>query len=189
MRLPIGGFLLLTAGLALWRLFPGFDHRLFDALRPDGPGSWLTFVTAITRFGGFSTLGPIALAVVIWLLVRKQTTQALWLFATIATGRLAIEGLKLIFARARPPGADHLDQVTSYSMPSSHSAGTMLTWLALAMLVRGRTPALVPLAIAWAFLTGWSRIALGVHWPSDVLAGVGLGMLWVGVARAWLPAS
>lgn len=182
-NIRVAGILLMIAGLVLWLLLPALDLRLFDALRLKSDPGW---ITAFTRLGGFATLGPVALAAVAWLLFRRRSADAIWLFATIATGRLAIEGLKLLFERARPPLDGRLDLVTSYSFPSSHSAGTMLTLLALAMLARWQ--ALVPLAIAVAFAMGWSRIALGVHWPGDVLGGLGLGMFWVGMAIGWMPA-
>ena len=62
----------------------------------------------------------------------------------------------------------------------------MLTFLALAMLARTHHRPALTLAIVAACLVGWSRMALGVHWPSDVLAGLGLGMLWAGAAQGWL---
>mgnify|MGYP003940816211 CR=1 FL=1 len=180
--LSISGLLLIIAGSALWLLLPELDLRLFDALRLHDDGGW---VTAFTRLGGFATLGPVALAAVGLLLILRRNGEAVWLFATIASGRLAIEGLKLLFERARPPLAGRLDLVTSYSFPSSHSTGTMLTLLALAMLARRQ--AFGPLAMVVACAMGWSRIALGVHWPGDVLAGLGLGMFWVGSAMRWHP--
>ena len=76
--------------------------------------------------------------------------------------------------------------VSSFSFPSSHSAGSMLTCVALAQLFTLRGHSLMGPAIAMGIAVGWSRIALGVHWPSDVIAGLGFGMLWVGVARRWL---
>ena len=179
---PVAGLILMIAGLALWQIFPATDLLLFEALRLQSDGGW---VRAFTRLGGFATLGPVALATAAWLLLRRRVAEAIWLFATIATGRLAIEGLKLLFERARPPLDGRLDLVTSYSFPSSHSAGTMLTLLALAMLVR--RAAYVPLAIVTACAMGWSRIALGVHWPGDVLGGLGMGMVWVGIATRWQP--
>lgn len=180
--LPTAGLLFILSGLALWLLVPASDLRLFDAVRLDGEGGW---VTAFTRLGGFATLAPVTLAVAAWLLFRRRTAEALWLFAAIITGRLAVEGLKLLLGRPRPPLADRLDVVTSLSFPSAHAANTMLTLLALAILAR--RPPLVPLAIAVACAMGWSRIALGVHWPGDVLGGLGFGMIWAAIAKRWLP--
>jgi membrane-associated phospholipid phosphatase len=112
---------------------------------------------------------------------RRRDPAALRLVATIVVGRLLVEGLKLIVQRPRPPVVDRLELVTSWSFPSSHSAGTMMTALAFALLAGGRWPALAA-ALLVAGVIGWSRVALAVHWPSDVLAGWGLGMMWVGLA-------
>ncbi len=82
-------------------------------------------------------MGPVALAVTLLLLVRGERREALWLFATIAVGRLIVEGGKELVHRPRPPIADRLEHVTSWSFPSSHSAGTMMTALAIALVARG----------------------------------------------------
>ena len=187
--LPLTGALLLLAGAALWQWDAPLDQRWFDALKL-APDARLAAVAAgLSRVGGFAFLGPVALAVAAWLFWRKRTGEALWLFLTIAGGRLFVEAIKFGLAKPRPPAGDRLAQVTSYSFPSSHSAGSMMTCLAVALLFsRPGRPLLAP-AIALACAIGWSRIALGVHWPSDVLAGLGFGMFWVGATRRWLNPS
>lgn len=183
----IGGLLLL-AGAALWRWGAPLDQRLFDAVRL-GAGNGLTSVAAaLSRIGGLACLGPLALAVFARLVWRWRIREAVWLFLTIAGGRLIVETIKTALERPRPPAPDRLALVTSYSFPSSHSAGSMVTCLAFAMLFSRPGPVLAP-AIAIACAIGWSRIALGVHWPSDVIAGLGFGMLWVGFTRRWLNPS
>jgi undecaprenyl-diphosphatase len=107
---------------------------------------------------------------------------AVWLFATIGSGRIIVELIKIALHRPRPLPVDRLVLVDSASFPSSHSAGAMLTGVALVMAF-GRGPRWLGAAIGFAMAVGWSRIALGVHWPSDVLAGWGFGLLWVGGAR------
>ncbi|KKC24542.1 hypothetical protein WP12_18800 [Sphingomonas sp. SRS2] len=176
------GLLVIVAGLMLWLFLPTLDLRLFEAARLASDGG---LVIAFTRLGGFAVLAPVALAVTGWLLVRRRTAEAIWLFATILSGRLAVEGLKLLFERTRPPLSGRLDMVTSWSFPSAHAANTMLTLLALAILAR--RPAFLPFAVALACVMGWTRIALGVHWPGDVLGGLGFGMIWTGLATRWLP--
>jgi len=187
--LPVTGLLLFVAGALLWRFGAPIDQEIFGALRLDPGSAWVRPVGWFTHLGGLAVLGPLGLAVVGWLLWRKRGGQALWLLLTIASGRLIVEAAKLLFERGRPPSPDRLATVTSYSFPSSHSAGTMLTWLALAMLLPARSRTLLPLALLMGGAIGWSRIALAVHWPSDVIAGFGLAMLWVGIARRWLPRS
>jgi undecaprenyl-diphosphatase len=189
--LPLAGALLLLGGAALWALAPSLDQALLDGLRMSAGSPWAALAAGLSRIGGFSALGPVALAAIAWFVWRRRPREALWLLLAIGGGRLIVEALKLGFARPRPPASDRLATVTSWSFPSSHGAGTMLTCLALAMLFRGRgaAPMLAALAFAFAFAVGWSRIALGVHWPSDVLAGWGVAMLWIGIAWRWLNPS
>lgn len=178
--LLVAGLALFAAGLALWQAHM-FDLALHRALLLDRGGLWVSWTLGLSVLGGFLVMGPVALAVVAWLAWRGQRARALWLFATITSGRLLVEGIKLLVQRPRPPVADRLEDINSWSFPSSHSAGTMMTAAALALLAGGRTPAWLA-ALAAAGAVGWSRIALGVHWPSDVLAGWGFGLVWVGAA-------
>jgi len=182
-RLPLVlatvGVLLFAAGLLLWWQAP-LDVALHHSLRLD-PGLPVKPVVRLSALGGLLVMGPIALAVALLLLVRGERREALWLFATIAVGRLIVEGGKDLVHRARPPIADRLEHVSSWSFPSSHSAGTMMTALAIALVARSGWAGLLVAMLA-AGTIGWTRAALGVHWPSDVLAGWGFGLAWVGLA-------
>ncbi|KRB86060.1 hypothetical protein ASE00_04775 [Sphingomonas sp. Root710] len=178
----LAGLLLIATGLALWLVFPQADLRLLDAARLTSGGR----VIAFTRLGGFWILAPFGLAMSCLLLIRGRAMAAIWYFTTVASGRLAVEIIKLFCLRDRPPVRGQLDLVTSWSFPSAHAANTTLTLLALALLLPRRRLAL-PLAILIAVAMAWSRIALGVHWPGDVMAGLGFGMLWIGIAAQWLP--
>ncbi len=183
-RLLLAGTLLILLGLLLWAAAPvdlAVHHAALLAHRGWGVRQALWF----TSLGGLLVMGPVALACAGWLLWQRKGQTALWLLLAIASGRLVVEGVKLIVQRPRPPIADRLELVTSWSFPSSHSAGTMMTGVALALLW-GR-PAGWAAALLAAAAIGWSRVALGVHWPSDVLAGWGFGLLWIGVAARWMP--
>jgi membrane-associated phospholipid phosphatase len=171
------GGLLILAGAACWWF--GADWRLHRLLLASGPAApRIVFLSAL---GGFAAMGPVALVAFALLLWRRRTADAVWLLLTIAIGRLAVEGIKLVVMRPRPPSDDWLEIVKSWSFPSSHSAGTMMTCLALALLFgRGNRAMIVALLAALAI--GWSRIALGVHWPSDVLVGWGFGLAWLGLS-------
>jgi len=177
--LTLLGVLLFAAGLLLWWQAP-LDLALHHALRLD-PGSPVKPIVRLSALGGLPVMGGIALAVTLLLLVRGERREALWLFATIALGRLIVEGGKDLVQRPRPPIADRLAHVASWSFPSSHSAGTMMTGVAIALVARGGWAGLLVALLAAATI-GWTRVALAVHWPSDVLAGWGFGLAWVGVA-------
>lgn len=174
----LAGALLLIAALLLWGA--GIDVGLHRDWRLDAEGPWVQPARWLSLFGGLKGMGPIGLAAALWLLWRRRGRDALWLVLSVGSGRLMVEGIKLLIRRPRPPLADHLDAVSSWSFPSSHSAGTMMTCLALALLAGGRWPA-IGAALAAAGLVGWSRVALGVHWPGDVCAGWGFGLAWIGL--------
>jgi undecaprenyl-diphosphatase len=172
----LAGGLLIAAGISCWWF--GADLPLHRLLRLTGRAERVIVLSAL---GGLLVMGPLALAALAWLFWRRRTADALWLLLTIGTGRLAVEGIKLVVTRPRPPAIDWLETVKSWSFPSSHSAGTMMTCLALALLF-GRNFWAIALALLAALVIGWSRVALAVHWPSDVLAGWGFGLLWLGVS-------
>ena len=174
----VAGLLLVILSLLCWE--SGWDLPLHRLLRLSGR-AWPDRIVRLSALGGLVVMGPIGLAAVTFLLLRGRLADAVWLLVTVASGRLAVEGLKLLVMRPRPPVIDRLELVKSWSFPSSHSAGTMMTCLALAMLVGGR-PRAIFAALTVALIIGWSRVALAVHWPSDVLAGWGIALLWLGLA-------
>jgi len=171
------GAFMIAAALTCWWF--GVDWRLHYSLHLS-PG-FGPLAVRLSALGGFAVMGPIALVGLAFLIAQRRRADAAWLFLTIAIGRLGIEGLKLVVARPRPPTEDWLERVSSWSFPSSHSAGTMMTCVALALLF-GRGDGAILLALLAAMFIGWTRIALGVHWPSDVMAGWGIGLIWMGLA-------
>lgn len=175
--LVISGACMVSAGLISWWF--GIDQHLHRAVHLSPAAA--AVVVRLSALGGFAIMGPVALVGVAFLIARRRHADAAWLFLTIAFGRLGIEGLKLVTARPRPPTADWLEPVHSWSFPSSHSAGTMMTCVALALLF-GRGDGSILLALFAAAFIGWSRIALGVHWPSDVMVGWGLALVWLGLS-------
>jgi len=171
-----GGFMI-AASLICWWF--GVDARLHYSLHLSAAVG--AIVVRLSALGGAAVMIPVALIGCAFLLARKRQGDALWLFLTIAIGRLGIEGLKLVVTRPRPPAADWLEHVHSWSFPSSHSAGTMMTCVALALLF-GHGDGAILAALFAALFIGWTRVALGVHWPSDVMAGWGIGLVWMGLA-------
>jgi undecaprenyl-diphosphatase len=106
----------------------------------------------------------------------------------VLIGRIGIEVIKLVVDRARPSLEEHPVVVHSQSFPSGHAGNSMITFLALALFVapeRWRVPA-VTVAVMAAIAMGATRPLLGVHWPSDVLAGWIYGAAVALVAWWWL---
>ncbi|WP_374651317.1 phosphatase PAP2 family protein [Rhizorhabdus sp.] len=186
---PLLGMFLLAAGTTLWLGGPATDGHWLAIFRLDPSSPLIPATSLLTNAGGFITLGPVALAAVLFLALKGRKAEALWLLLAVGSGRLLVEAAKEVLSRPRPPLIGRLDEVTSLSFPSSHAAGSMLTMLALALLFGRDRPWLTPVLTAFALAVGWSRLALGVHWPSDVLAGWGVALMWIGTASRWLPRS
>lgn len=167
-----------------------FDDELMLRMRagspsePRGP-SWLPgAMRDLTALGSAPVFVLFVLAVAGFLVVRRQFhALGLLLVATVG-GMLLNDFLKDAFARPRPPRALHLTEVRSMSFPSGHAMESAIIYLTLAAilarLVRTRVLQLYFVGVA-LFLTavvGLSRVYLGVHYPSDVLAGWTAGLAW-----------
>lgn len=177
--LAVCGAVLFVAGLCLWLGAPGLDGAAYRLIRLDAASALVPIARIPTRIGGAAALIPIGLLAVARLAATQRLRPAIWLFATIASGRIVVELLKIAVARPRPLLVDRLVLVDSASFPSSHSAGAMLTAIAI-VIAFDRPRSWLAVAILFALLVGASRVLLGVHWPSDVLAGWGFGLLWAG---------
>jgi undecaprenyl-diphosphatase len=168
-----------------------FDRWVLLALRnpgdlsdPIGP-AWLELVYRdITSLGGAAVLTLMTAIVIGFLIVDEKRAAALFVLASVAGGTLLSVILKLVFARPRPDVVPHLVAVSSASFPSGHAMLSAVVYLTLgALLSRVEGPPRVKIyvlsiAILITFLVGMSRIYLGVHWPTDVLAGWCAGAAW-----------
>jgi undecaprenyl-diphosphatase len=103
---------------------------------------------------------------------------AIRLGAGMLAGLFLTEGLKLAIARARPEVLERIS-VSGKSFPSGHALDSVVVWSFLALLVwrLGYRQPWIRILYVIPLLAGWSRVYLGAHWPSDVLAGWGLGLL------------
>lgn len=158
------------------------DQQIYEALYAGRDPALVSAARIITFFGEPTVLiiAGIVFALVMWR--RGQSRIGLTLVAVTMVGRLFSELQKIAIARARPALEPHLAVVQSWSFPSGHAASSMIFYLTLA-LVLSRGSRWRPLAAAGAVLAslliGTSRVMLGVHWPSDVIAGWSYGLLWV----------
>lgn len=174
-----------------------FDESLLLALRepgdadnPIGP-SWLEHGFAdITALGGYTVLTLLVAGVAIYLISVGKRATALLVVGAVASGTLVSVLLKLGFDRPRPDLVAQLAHAQSSSFPSGHAMLSAVAYLTLGVLlarahVRKRTKVFVmSFAIGLTLLIGVSRVYLGVHWPTDVLAGWALGAAWA--ALWWL---
>lgn len=178
-----------------------FDEGLLLALRtadpadPIGPRWFEEAVMDVTALGGFAVLALLTLLVCGYLLVLKKWADALMLLVATLGGTAISEGLKLGFNRPRPDLVAHVVETTSMSFPSGHAMLSAVTYLTLgALLARAQERRrlrgyILGAAILITLLIGASRVYLGVHWPTDVLAGWCLGAAWAlvcWVIATWL---
>ncbi|MFC7244874.1 phosphatase PAP2 family protein [Catellatospora aurea] len=152
---------------------------------------WLTrCMQAVTWLGsGWVTVPLLVLAALLLPLWRdRRRTVALVLAVSVGSALLATAG-KLLTVRPRPVVGEVLTTATGYAFPSGHSAQAAAAYGMLALLVslrvgRAAKP-LVWLAVTVvALLVGFSRLYLGVHWLTDVLAGYALGACWLATVVA-----
>ncbi len=163
-----------------------FDDAILSWLRGYW-GSWLDSVMLdVTALGGTAVLALVVLFSSGLLLVLGRRRTAIFILLVCLGGELLVAGVKTAVARVRPETRNPLvvRQPTSRSFPSGHSASSAVTYLTLALVAstpltgrRGRRY-LIACAAALVFLIGVSRLYLGVHYPTDVLGGWALGVLW-----------
>lgn len=154
-----------------------------DPADPIGP-AWLEeAVRDITALGSFSVLGFLVVVVFAYLLlVGKQRTGWFMVFAVVG-GSIISTVLKMLFDRPRPD-LTGVAEVFTASFPSGHATVSAVVFLTIGAMLAESSPErqirrfFVGVAIALTVLVGVSRIYLGVHYPTDVLAGWSLGAAW-----------
>ena len=181
-----------------------FDEWILRALRsPDDPAQplgpwWLqTMFVDITSLGGTTVVTLITLAVLGYLMIDGKRAAALLVLISVAGGAALSSALKLGFDRPRPDLVAHLVEVQTLSFPSGHAMVSAVIYLTLGALlaqVQARNHLkvyILVVAVVLTLLIGISRVYLGVHWPTDVIAGWCAGAAWaIGcwVIAAWLQA-
>jgi undecaprenyl-diphosphatase len=166
---------------------------------PVGPPWVQEMARDVTALGSFSVLGLLLVAVVGYLLLVRKREQAL-LFLVAVLGGVAVNSLlKVAFGRPRQDLFAPAARVFTASFPSDHAALSAIAYMTLAALL-ARTVAsraariyLIAVAITLVILIGASRVYLGVHYPSDILAGWCVGSAWAlacwTIMTRWRPGS
>jgi membrane-associated phospholipid phosphatase len=179
--------------LGAWPPLHRLDAAVTDALHGyalDHP-AWVRAMSLWTDVFAPNPLRVGAALLVAWLLYRRAPRLALWVITTMTVGGLLGPLLKLLVGRHRPDLLDPVARAAGYSFPSGHALNATLAAGVLLLVflpyVRGRPGlrgALWTAAVLLAVVTGLSRIALGVHWTSDVVGGWLLGTAVVAATAA-----
>ena len=167
-----------------------FDRSILlmfrDPANPDlviGPPWMHEMVRDITALGSFSLLGLIVLGVCAYLYLARMRSAALFVLVSVLGGTLLSTVLKMGYNRPRPDLTTMSEQFTA-SFPSGHAMLSAVTFLTLGALLARFAPTrrLQVLSLGGALLltllVGLSRLYMGVHYPSDILAGWCLGSAW-----------
>lgn len=196
---PLTGFfiasvLALVFGLLAEEVVEGetraFDMAILLAFRtagnpadPIGP-PWLEEAARdVTALGSYTFLGFLTIAAIGFLVLFRRRGLALLIGASVSGGMLLSTLLKVSFHRARPD-IPHAARVFTASFPSGHATVSAVAFLTLGVLLaRASTDRrlkfyFIGLAIFLTVAVGISRVYLGLHYPSDVLAGWGIGSMW-----------
>ena len=170
----------------------GFDMAVLQALHPD-PGNpsdpvgpfWLDHAAAdLTSLGSVSVLAAIALLAGGFLMLRRKWVETALIAVAFAGGLTISQTLKTVFNRERPPEDYRAAEILNASFPSGHALLSAVVFLTLgamlAQAAKGRALRIYVMAaaIALTVIVGVSRIYLGVHWATDVLAGWAAGAAW-----------
>lgn len=169
----------------------GFDEWLLLAFRnpndladPIGP-TWLEIAMRdITSLGSTTVLAIVTLAAVLYLVMDGKRASAALVTIAVCGGAVLSYLLKFGFDRPRPDLVAHLVEVHTLSFPSGHAMGAAFTYLTIGALLARTQPRrrikiyVLTVAVLLTLLVGVSRVYLGVHWPTDVLAGWCAGSAW-----------
>jgi membrane-associated phospholipid phosphatase len=156
------------------------------------PLTWVAVV--VTQAGSTVAMGALAALLALWLLRTRRTREAVYVVAVAAGSALLFNGLKGLLGRPRPPVVDQLVGAGNASLPSGHatmSAAVIGSVVVLAWpgLRAGARAAVLAVAVVWVVSVGLTRIYLGVHWFSDVIAGWLVGGAWLAVCTVALAAA
>lgn len=171
-------------GLLFWR--GGVE------LRPAGPSFLLEGVRDITALGGVLLRNLIALGAAVALLFLRLRREAMLLILTVIGGWIAGWSVKVLVGRPRPEIVPHLTEAGGASFPSGHSFNSAVVFIAIALAFATLSArqsvrlTVIGAAIAMSLAVAWSRVWLGVHFPSDVVAGWLGGAGWAFLAAAFL---
>lgn len=199
-KTEVFGLLMMVTGLAVFAILAlqlgqpslqNFDEAIVRNLRdaenpatPIGPGWFKELTRDFTALGGYGILSTITILITTFLHLERRPARAHFVVFAIVAGYSLSMILKAVIARPRPDIVPWLSHVHSSSFPSGHSMMSAVVYLSLGLMLSDLTSRrLVKIFVVVAPLTisaavGFSRVYMGVHYPTDVVAGWWLGISW-----------
>jgi len=189
--LGLAGFVVIGWGLGeFWVTVSGSSEaETMRSLAEQRSQALIQIARVVTWAGSAFLLVPLALACAFVFGRAGMWRQALAVVLSLGGAMLIADVVKVLVSRPRPP-VEHLQRVSGFSFPSGHTTQAAAFWLSLVLALRTGGAARGPVRIAAATATllmlgvAWSRVYLGVHYPSDVVAGLLLGAGWASYV-AW----
>jgi undecaprenyl-diphosphatase len=171
------------------------DHAILRAFAGHRTAGLDTAVSGISHLGDFAVLFAVTTITAVLLLRARDRVGTIQLLVSAIGGGLLVRGAKTLIERPRPEVVEAVVEVAGYSFPSGHSMGAACVYLGIALTLRRHLSA----RASWLVLAGagllvglisLSRVYLGVHYASDIAAGVAFGASWTlvgaAVASLWL---
>lgn len=165
------------------------DQNIGQHLYQWGPAPFTTFVQSFTLIGNAQGIIPLTMIIAgIFYYISRKWQVFLWIVFTILVGvGPLVDLIKYIIQRPRPSYVTHLVDQGGYSFPSGHATGAILAWGTLAFLIwyyfKDKYPKMMPYLIGFTFFMlvaiSASRLYLGVHYLSDIIAGWSIGATWL----------
>ncbi|MBZ5622369.1 MAG: phosphatase PAP2 family protein [Acidobacteriia bacterium] len=197
-RALIAGFLGAATALTFFGWLTGevlrgasmrFDTSIRDAIHAWASAPLTYAMRGVTQLGSVGVLVTLGVLVVWRLAVQGRRRAALIFVVAVAGAEALNEILKQVVRRSRPEAFFGLSDPVTYSFPSGHSVMSACFYGVVAAILTTRMKSRAARILTWtgaAFLAaaiGFSRVYLGVHYPSDVLAGYAAAVIWVGTVR------
>lgn len=186
--LSLVGFLAIAVAVFGEARLTELDLQLSSSIRELAHPGAEQLLTILTHLGSVPFLTLLVMVLAFLLFVRRMPLRAAWLIGTTALGGLCNSMLKALFVRPRPV-FDGVILPESYSFPSGHAMGATICYGAVAYLLlsaRSRSQAesasVIVAALALIIVIAFSRVSLGVHYLSDVVAGALAGSVWLAAA-------
>ncbi len=204
-RPPVIAPLIAASGFAVFVLLSiliardathGFDLMMLEALRGGEPGlltgpGWLPETARdLTALGGTPMLVVMAVIAGSWLILIRRPGAALFYTGALIGGSALSNSMKALIGRIRPDELYQAAPVLGHSFPSGHALLSTVGWVVLALLLmqtqqsRSARGFIMVMAAAIVLIVGLTRIYLGAHWATDVIAGWALGAAWT--ALCWM---